>query len=571
VSPPQPSPQTGAGDLGRTPASCHGHHLRGTLLHSGPDHSPCSTAIYAGTLVLVGVGLLHRAALFLLYFPDLQQLITNNPDWLTGQFLTIPALSRHLAGALFLLQQTPPIPNLVLGIISKCTTWPMGVGCVLIALQALLSIAAVILMFRIQLVFGHRIWLCLVLPLIFLLSTDLVLMEYNSLGQTFYENLPMCLLLLATYLVLRLEHTGSVKYSGLLGLVTALLALSRATFSYFLVIPILFIVILRPPRLRRHLLAFFLFGVSLQLGWCAKNALLYGHPSLATSSWDGTNFEASLIKTGLGGLFLSSILADPAGYPNWFIAMNRREGLVPWNPAYVRYAPPSLLQRDRQIQEICPANVAAGNTYGQSTMSALYLRAYMKFARQYPWLVLRKFAMSYKLFWQPIRNYSYMYVDLFYTMPVIGNSFNIPAVLARIAHGDIPEPQHLMTERYVFLAPKPRNAKRINTYSLTLLPTLLLMINLGALHLLAPMLLVFALTPLGRRKGGLPVGYSFMLCAIGYVALVSNLAELGENMRFRLSVEPLIWVSSGIGFGMLHRLLWPERWRLARAIGAPSG
>jgi hypothetical protein len=38
-----------------------------------------------------------------------------------------------------------------------------------------------------------------------------------------------------------------------------------------------------------------------------------------------------------------------------------------------------------------------------------------------------------------------------------------------------------------------------------------------------------------------------MLGVIVYVALVSNLAEYGENMRFRLTVEPLIWVSSAWG------------------------
>jgi hypothetical protein len=521
-------------------------------------------------LLLLVVGVAQRAAVFTIHFPDLNRLITNNHDWLTWQFTPIPALSNHLAASLLLLQQTPPLPPLILGIIAKCATWPFAVNYLLIGLQVLLSIATAMLMFRIQLFFTRRAYLALVAPIVYLLSTDLLFMEYNSQGQTFYENLAMLLVLVAGYVFLRLEKTGAVKYSLLLGLVTALLALTRATFSYFFIVPIVFLVALRPPRLSRHLLAFLLFGVSLQLAWCAKNAILYDRFSLDTSSWGGTNCGVGLENVGLSRLFLKSILVEPDAYPDWFITMTRLHGFVRWNSAdYLPYLPPAVIDRDRRTQEILAGTATSSDGYAQSLVSRLYMRACIRFARTYPVLVLRKLWIAYKMFWQPIRNYAHQYVDVFYVRPVVQDPFALGAILTQIRNREIPEQEYLMTEQWNFLQPKPRDARKVVTYSLTLLPTLYWMRNVVAFHVLAPiLLLVGAARWLRRKRAGLPVAYLFMLGVIAYVALVSNLAEYGENMRFRLAVEPLIWVSSAFGVSIAAGIL---RRTLQRGTGARAG
>ncbi len=502
----------------------------------------------APILVLVVLGVAHRVTVLVVHLSDLRRLITNNPDWLTWQFPTLPALSQHLAATLFFLQQTPPIPNLLLGVVTKLAAWPFAVAYLLISFQAALSITTAVFMFRIQLFFTRRVYLALLAPVVYLLSSDLLFMEYNSQGQTFYENLTMCLVVIATYLFLRLERTGALKYSILLGLATDFLALSRATFSYFFIVPIVFLVVLRPPRLARHLLAFLVFALALQLGWSLKNALLYDRFTLDTSSWGGSNFEVSLYKSGLGSLFLRSILEEPDHYPGWFVAMNREQGLVFWNPAYVRYLPQSIAERDQRTQQILGGTGAASDSYAQSIVSGLYMRAYLRFARRHPGTILGKFWASYKMFWQPIRNYAWLFVDLFYVRPVVEDPFALDAIVTQILNGRIPEQQYLMTEQWVFLRPKPAQAQKADTYSLTLLPTLFWVRNVVGFHVLAPILLLVGAVRQARHgRAGLPVGYLFMLCVIVYVALVSNLAEYGENMRFRLNVEPLIWISSALG------------------------
>jgi hypothetical protein len=513
-----------------------------------PAEATISPTARRGFLLLVVVALAHRTAVFMRYFPDLRRLIAKNPDYLTWQFPPLPALSHHLAASLFFLQQTPPIPALILGGLVKAAAWPFTVTYLLIGLQSVLSIATAMLMFRIQLFFTRRLLLALVAPIVFLLSSDLLLMEYNWQGQSFYENLGMCFVLIAAYCMLQVERTGCVRYSGGLGLVTGLLALSRATFSYFFVVPLFFLVVLRPPRFSRHVFLFLLCGLSLQLAWCLKNGFLYDRFSLDTSSWKGSNFAVGLLKAGAGDQFLKSILEAPDAFPGWFVAMNREHGLLPWVPAHAPYLPQSATARDRRAQQCLDGAGAPADSYSQSLVSELYMRAYLRFARRYPDVVWQKFLASYALFWQPIRNFAWQFLDLFWVRPVVEDPFAAGEVFALIRDGQIPEPQYLMTEQYVFLGPKPRQPPEAHTFTLTLLPTLFWMRNVAAFHLLAPALL---LVGVARRvytgRLCLPVGYPFMLCVIAYVAVLSSLAEHGENMRFRLSVEPLIWVSSAFG------------------------
>jgi hypothetical protein len=42
----------------------------------------------------------------------------------------------------------------------------------------------------------------------------------------------------------------------------------------------------------------------------------------------------------------------------------------------------------------------------------------------------------------------------------------------------------------------------------------------------------------GRRW---PAGFGFVVLTCIYLAAVANLVEFGENMRFRLAIEPLCW------------------------------
>ena len=74
----------------------------------------------------------------------------------------------------------------------------------------------------------------------------------------------------------------------------------------------------------------------------------------------------------------------------------------------------------------------------------------------------------------------------------------------------------------------------------------MLALNLITLHTLTVLLLVWALAGVvcRRRSRVLPEGFLFLIGIYAYAAFVMNIAEYGENMRFRLSVEPVIWLVS---------------------------
>ena len=76
-------------------------------------------------LLIALVGLLHRLVLFLEIYPHFHELIAMNRDWLTMQYLSADVLSNELGLALLYLQQTPPIPHLIMGVALKLKFLPL--------------------------------------------------------------------------------------------------------------------------------------------------------------------------------------------------------------------------------------------------------------------------------------------------------------------------------------------------------------------------------------------------------------------------------------------------------------
>ena len=64
-----------------------------------------------------------------------------------------------------------------------------------------------------------------------------------------------------------------------------------------------------------------------------------------------------------------------------------------------------------------------------------------------------------------------------------------------------------------------------------------------ALHSL-PILLLFRLAL--RRRTPFAPGFWFLVLVYAYAGAMSSLGEYSENMRYRLEVEPIIWVLSAV-------------------------
>ena len=133
------------------------------------------------------------------------------------------------------------------------------------------------------------------------------------------------------------------------------------------------------------------------------------------------------------------------------------------------------------------------------------MKAAKRFYLKHPRIAVAKFWQSYKLFWRPIRNY--------YGIWIMGEA--------------------------------PPHAMKINSFNALekLGFPLVQKINLFVLHILAPSIIIYVCTQ-QKRRHLLKKTYGYSVGCLLYAVVVMNLPEYGENMRFRLSVEPLIWFLS---------------------------
>ncbi len=283
-----------------------------------------------------------------------------------------------------------------------------------------------------------------------------------------------------------------------------------------------------------------------QFAWCGKNYLVYGTHSIATSSWAGDNLVHGLVSAGEGNLLKQFILAEEERYPKWFIKMIRDIGLECWtlNPEVRRYLPEEIRQRDTQIQMILQNTNTPQNSVADRVISDLYMAACTRFYLRNPRIGAAKFVASYKLFWQPIRNYTnIMLIDPLFTYPnIVENSFD----LVRTVKGALRE--GFCDNQFVYdtIVGNDRwGGRRACFLTVPVLPLLMLAANIVTIHVLAPIILIFSVIcfAAGRR---ILFGrdYLYLFGTFIYASLLMNLSEYGENMRFRLSIEPMIWLLS---------------------------
>ena len=201
---------------------------------------------YRYSLLIIAIGCIHRLFILLNTSSDIRAVIVEHFNvgypCVTWQYLDISALTTYFLKSMLYLQQNPPIPNVIFALAVRIFEWPYQVSHVLIAFQAFLSIGSTLLLFRHLNLISKYVWLNFFISMSFLMSTDLLVMEYNYLGQTFYENATMFLVLLLTYILIKFIDNPCPRYSLGLGITSGVLALTRASFSYFFVVPAFFIV-----------------------------------------------------------------------------------------------------------------------------------------------------------------------------------------------------------------------------------------------------------------------------------------------------------------------------------------
>jgi hypothetical protein len=486
----------------------------------------------------------HRVILFSIYRADFQALAEANPDWLTMQLLPLELLRANATAALVYLQQTPPVPNLLMIVAAKWLVGPVEMAYAMILLQTIISSATALLLVRIiLLLFPRRRLIAAVVGSIFILNTDLVVLEYNSLGQTFYENLSMLLALASVALLIAYRRTGRAGTVIELGAVVALLALTRASWSFFAVPASAMVAMLSRVGRVRAVTLFLVPVALLHGGWCIKNWLVFGELSPTTSTWGGVNLANGIVRAGFENEFRQFIAAHQTSDSGSLRCFMVDQPL----------SAPAPVDADHEITARLGPAQPGGNTIGLRLAAEGCQKAVLSFCSARPTVCARKMWRTYELFWKPIAYYGY--VDLFAVGNALKDSFDLIGVGRLMVTGALPDRQYLVSGALFH-----RHVVEANFFTLRWLDPLIRVANIIAVHILAPLLLVsrWLTRPADETRAQRRAALVIALGVYGYLALVASVAEYGENMRFRLDVEPVIWLITLISFAELFS--WTGQW-----------
>ena len=516
------------------------------------------------------IGVLHRAIVLLRFRHVLLGLAAARPNLAVAQLFPREIYQDHFWYGVWLLQQTPPIPHLIVKAVLMLTPWPGGVAQLLCAMSGAISIATACLLHGIirRVTGSATAGFCLALW--FLLSTDIVIMEYVFFGQAFYENLGMLWITACCAAFLRVgagSGATGARRAAFVGLLAALAALTRASLSFFPLVPLA--LWLMPPAFGRSrwrgrmVLAYLAPIVLLQGGWAVKNAAVYGYFSVETSSWGGLNAANGLAESGQLHLLCADITASPLGtYPDWFLDLAQSCTTPFFASAFVTM-PASVTIFDVATRAALGGIEIPLNTLAVSMISAQYHKAVARFILAHPREFAAHFGRAYRVLWQRIGDYADQFYDPLYVQPV---ERDFPGFLQR----GFGEDQRVMLSRkaVAFVPPPPVSRPAwFGTISLAPLDAIAIM----ALHGLFPLLV---LVDLWRRRRGLaallPPGTGMLAATVAYGLFVFTAVDLGENMRFRMAIEPaIIALSAACGMAGLAAITRGIH-RLRKMLSPPS-
>lgn len=538
-------------------------------MHPEGHEDRLSRRDYAAVIMLFSVGIAHRLVQLVILYPQISEHVVDKR--FVMQLLPEAIWRDHFWAGLLYLQQSPPIPNLFFAAIVRSFDSAPVIAAIFVGLQALLVSCTAGAMLCLLRRLGFSLGPSMLLSVIFLFSGDLIVMEYSAYANFFYEQSTMLLCLLSCLAALSYSRDGKAKYLVWLGLCVATLALTRSTFSYFS-IPVFFWIIYvyrkngKSGHLLKLLLSFLLPILALHGSWVAKNYFYGDYFSIATSTWGGANARTGDIRRqGAEPLLTWLEQREDICDAHWISMVKRFQNPIFFFPPKKEFLshsqPAEVLARNKLVAD------ARGDTVFFDTetfrlYSQCLEKIYVRYWMSEPSSTMRGVWASYQLFWFPIREFAARNpVPL--TPMAIQDQDNLRVSLwLQRAIEELAFP-HAYRFTYPDFSNFPDDIWRHEDTTVLAIPSIPLIIhtiNFLALHSLPILILVLYVRnkkAYQRWTGEL----SFMLLCYLYVAGLCNLVEYGENMRFRLEVEPIIWVLSATIIRQYYELAMAARVR----------
>lgn len=492
----------------------------------------------------------HRMVILLLHAHYLGGYIAQNIDALTHHYLTIENIVNHPWLSLLYLQQASPIPQFLLSLVVANWGWGVESHFVFIWIQSLTSAITAVLMFRVMCLFGKRRLLFAMMTLAFAFSPDLVLMETNWFGQTLFENLCMVWLLLMVLQFEKFCAERKLANAILMGIWTGLLSLTSSWFS-LLFVPVLALMLLSKLRDKRvwvYGLIFVAGWAPLQIGWAVKNHFVYSYFNLNNSSWTGYHLLAGFQEVDLLSELLEAARQHEADLPSAFSAMYvENSELRMWDDIWPLRGelPDRVNEIDQQIIEKLGGSFRTGNTLAGKVFGDISKEAYFAAIKANPALLWQKIESDWTGFWRPIRECAHLSVGPFYTEPSIPDLLDTQHMIAQLVCIDAD-----IVYRYDSkAAPGYREAMLL---TIPLLPRIFWLWNIAVFVVLLVAIPMWSIWRWIRRKplSSVSLALIFMVAIVFYLALLITVVAAGNEIcRYRIPVEPILWVLGAIAIG----------------------
>lgn len=463
---------------------------------------------------------------------------------LSSEEVMDPALLRHhLWQTLLYLHAQPPLYNLFIGLWLKVFGTGRAFDLSLHVLFLLTALVAYVASYALQRRLGVGRGLAYAVSTALLVSPAFVLYE----NLAFYT-LPVATLLLLASLALHAAVTGRrpwpwVAFFGLLFLLCGV----RSTFvlPFYLAVALLLAWVLRR-RARAILLAALPFGL-LVFGFYAKNAVVFGQ--FTDSSWMGMNL-AGTMYTHIPTARLRALVAAgrmPA------IALVPRFSRV---PVYAGMAPPACAAIGAPILTEAVTSVGRRNLDNCVYLGASqrYLQADLAGLRACPACFVYAVAHAWYIYFRPAEQYH-----------LIPKS-NRAAIAGWIRAWPLSAPLHVdaagLYLRLMHANGLRAHAARPKTIYPWLVLTLVAALASGV---------AVTLGGLGSaRDDPRRIVCAWLTGVVLFVGVVSNIGEVGDNMRFRFATDPLSCCLLGVA--LEYGVGWARRRLAARARGPlPAG
>lgn len=447
-------------------------------------------------IAFFGIFLAWICARIYVYYENWPYFSVDNADYSTFYMWYLPTniIKNDLLTAMLYLRGEPPLPQLLLGLCMKLAGWPFSFP-IDSMLSSLGNLIIAYLIFSILVRYGINLMLSAVVAVAWCIYPACLGTEVQAFPIAFYEFLPSFFVTLSLWLCLHCKTKDKQGFIWLFGLAGALLAMSRSTMSWIFILPLLTVFFLPGNKWR------FLAGslaITVQLLWSMKNMMVYGQFHLETAADVGQNVFSTILNTGnFDDFHQFSIQRNPEDP----FAVHGLPCVLTMETACLEKYLPKTDQQDRALaQKLVSQEPLSGETYFMRALSMKAKPLYMDYLIHNPITAITMLYKSYQLFWG----------NIYWQVGYIKGLDTDPLILGINTWMEF--------------------AKKINVLGIHLLvfPIVMLILCNAAIKRQKPTLLQLGLL------------YAFF--AFSYVAIVSSLGDHGENARYRIDVEPLVWL-----------------------------